>query len=259
MKRRLVVTLLPLLVGLGVFLADHPANSEEPAGWGAVKGQVVFDAPAAPAPKALNIDREKEHCLSKGPILSEELVVNPKSLGVRYALVWLAPMQKGAKLPVNPALQAVKHKPVEIDQPCCMFTPRVVALREGQDLVAKNSSPVAHNINWTGIKNPGGNQLIPAKQEYKISGLVAERLPIKIACNIHPWMGGWVGVFDHPYFAVTDENGKFELKDAPAGQYRLMVWQESVGYVPNYKGTEVTIKPNGTIEAEVKMKPPETK
>ncbi len=57
-----------------------------------------------------------------------------------------------------------------------------------------------------------------------------------IQCTIHKWMNCWVRVFDHPYFAVTNEKGEFVIKDAPAGKFRLVVWQESVGWVVNENG-----------------------
>jgi hypothetical protein len=66
-------------------------------------------------------------------------------------------------------------------------------------------------------------------------------------------MKAWVGIFDHPYFAVTDKNGKFEIKDAPAGKYRLFVWHEEVGYLGGVKGRNgqvITIKKDGTTDVK---------
>ena len=89
---------------------------------------------------------------------------------------------------------------------------------------------------------PVGGQPKPPNRTPLIAGvlggcldLVADRLPIKIECNIHPWMNGWVRVFDHPYFAVTDADGNFELKNAPAGNYRLMVWHGQGGWRGRYR------------------------
>ena len=106
---------------------------------------------------------------------------------------------------------------------------------------------MAHNVNWAGnpLKNPGGNVLLPPDSSHAIDDLKADRLPIKVTCNIHPWMNAWVGVFDHPYFAVTDADGKFQIPLAPAGNYRLVVWQESIGYRGGSKGRNgipITIK-----------------
>jgi hypothetical protein len=231
--------------------------AQNPTGWGTVKGAVVWGGAALPKQKpiadvAKNTD--KNHCLSKGPILDEEWVVNPKNKGIRWAFVWL--MDKNgptAPLPIHPDLQAIKQKQVVMDQPCCKFVPHALGLREGQILVAKNSAPVPHNYKWTGnpIKGVGGNVLIPPKGSFAIKNLEADRLPIAINCNIHGWMRGWVRVFNHPYFAVTDENGAFELAKAPAGEYRLVIWHESAGWLGGKNGKNgrpVTIKAGETTD-----------
>jgi hypothetical protein len=172
----------------------------------------------------------------------------------------LAPASAGQPLPIHPSLKEIKNKEVEIDQPCCQFIPHALGLRQGQDLLAKNSAPVAHNINWAGFKNPGGNVLVPAGKSYTISNLVPDRTSVKLSCNIHPWMVAWVRIFDHPYFAVTDEKGKFEIKLAPAGDYRLVSWQEAIGYGPGRnQGIPITIKGGADTEKKIELKPAENK
>jgi hypothetical protein len=262
MKRFIFSAMFVLLGTIGLFFAIAPAAAGKDDGaWGTIKGQVVLDADAVPDPKTLNIDKDQNHCLSKGPILSEVLVVNKKNKGVRWVFVWLEPEAGDPPLKVHPNLMAIKVKQVEVDQPCCQFIPHALALREGQVLVAKNSAPIAHNINWTGgSKNPGDNVIIQPGGSVNIGNLVADKYPVKFQCNIHAWMGGWVRVFDHPYFALTDENGKFEIKQAPAGTYRVRGWQEGVGYVPDRKGIAITIKGNEVTDTgDIKMKPPDDK
>lgn len=227
-------------------------RAEDPAGWSTIKGQVVFAAGEIPKAQALVVNKDMVHCLAKGPILSEDWVINPKNRGVRWTFLWLAPEPpvQGKSLPIHPQLKNVKDKEVFLDQPCCAFIPHCLAIREGQDLIVKNSAPVPHNINWAGnpLKNPGGNVIIPAGQTHTIAGLKADRLPLQMSCNIHPWMKGRLAVFDHPYFAVTDENGNFAIPLAPAGEYRLKVYHESVGWrggAAGRDGEKITIKPNG--------------
>jgi hypothetical protein len=240
MKRTLSATLV--IAALAGTAGLYPAAAEGADAWGTVKGTVVYGGEAAPAPRVLEINKDQEHCLGKGPIVSDEWVVDPATKGVRWTFVWLAPLDPKQKLAVHPDLVQVKQKEVVLDQPTCRFVPHALAVRQGQTLLARNSAPVAHNVHWTGIKNPGGNLIVPSKGEHAIKNLVADRYPIKINCDIHGWMNAYVRVFDHPYYALTGKDGSFTIKDAPAGKYRLMVWHET-GYGPGgSKGTEVTIK-----------------
>jgi plastocyanin len=236
---------------LGASLLGRTGRAADPPQqWGTVKGQVVWGGGELPPQKNARVDKDQEHCLSKGPIPDESWVVNSENKGVRWAFVWLAPEPGQPKLAVHPDLKAIKQGEVVIDQPCCRFEPHALAIREGQELVFKNSAPVAHNVNWTGVlKNPGSNQILPAGKSFEIKGLVADRYPLTVACNIHPWMKAWVRVFDNPYYAVTDSDGKFEIKLAPAGKCRLMIWQESVGYrggAAGRNGMPIEIKPETT-------------
>jgi hypothetical protein len=262
MIRNRAAASLILVASLGLLLTNRLAADEKDAAWGTVRGQVVFGGDVIPPPKQIDVgnNQDKQHCLSKGPLLSDEWTINKDNKGVRWTIVWLAPASAGQPLPVHPSLKEIKKKEVEIDQPCCKFVPHALGLRQGQDLVAKNSAPVAHNINWAGFKN-GGNTLIPASGSYTITGLVLDRTTVRLSCNIHPWMVAWLRVFDHPYFAVTDENGKFEIKLAPAGNYQLVTWHEAAGWGPGGKqGVAVTIKAGAdTDTGKLELKPADNK
>jgi hypothetical protein len=221
--------------------------------WSAVKGQVVYPAgKAVPERKKLDVSQDKAHCLKDGDILDESLIVNPKNKGIKNVVVWLRPDNtdpKGSAIPkdkIHP--DDAKRKPAEvvIDQPCCMFKKRITLARVGDTIVVKNPAPVAHNFFWTSGNNGELNVTVAKESEYRMKDpLVAENTPVNYKCTIHPWMNGYVRIFDHPYYAVTDENGNFELKNAPAGKWRLMVWQEKVGYLGGAAGrfgTPIVIK-----------------
>jgi hypothetical protein len=259
---------LVVLIASGFFLGGLPALfGQSESGWGTIHGQVVLAGDAVPAPKPVSVTKDENHCLSKGPIYSEELVVNKVNHGVRWAFVWLAPVDKSAPpLAIHPSQKGIKEKQVTIDQPCCMFVPHALAIRQGQEVVAKNSAPISHNVHWTGhpLKNPGGNRIIPPGQELTIEGLKADRLPVQITCDIHGWMKAYLRVFDHPYFAVTDENGKFEIRQAPAGKCLLVVWHEAVGWVTPRKdggdpGILIDIKDGEADVGKILMRTPENK
>ena len=93
----------------------------------------------------------------------------------------------------------------------------------GQSLVIKNSAPVAHNAKYDTKYNGADNPLIPPGGKHVIKDLKPERGPFTIECGLHPWMNAGVMVFDHPYFAVTDEDGKFEITKAPRGNFNLYI------------------------------------
>ena len=209
-----------------------PSLSFAEQDWGTIKGQVVWAPAKLPEPAKFVAPPGTPACVNvnAGNILLEPYVVDPKTKGVRWAMVWLldASGDRTKPIPIHPSLQAVPKANLVLDQPCCTFEPRVFGMREGQTLIAQNSAAFAHNTNisaanFNELLAPGGKKAVPP--------LNATTVPTPVACNIHPWMTGWIGVFKHPYFAVTDKDGKFEIKDAPAGKYHIVVWQEAVGYV----------------------------
>ncbi len=218
-----------------------------------MKGQVVYPAgKAVPERAKLNVTQDKAHCLKDGDILDETLIVNPKNKGIQNVVVWLRPDNtdpKGSAIPkesIHPDDAKRKPAEVKIDQPCCMFIKRITLARPGDTIVAKNSAPVPHNFFWTSGDNGEYNVTIAKESEWKMTqALEPESTPIGFKCTIHPWMSGYVRVFDHPYAAVTDADGNFELKNAPAGKWRLVVWHEKVGYLGGRDGrfgTPIEIK-----------------
>lgn len=250
---------LALVVGLS------PASAQS---WGTIKGKVVLDG-EPPEPKKANVDKDTDHCLSKGPIFTNELVVNKKNKGVRWVLVWLADPKTGGGRnasfvpPIHPSLKDFAKNKVEIDQPCCVFEPRVMGVMAGQTVVVKNSAPIPHNFKIDSIGGgPVANPLTPPKGQAVIDGFKPKFIPTTYSCSIHPWMRGYIGTFAHPYFAVTNADGEFEIKNAPAGKFRLMTWQEEVGFVVVPKtlkdpGQIIEIKANGTTDVgTIKMQPP---
>jgi len=201
------------------------------AGFGTIKGRLVWGGAEVPAPKVLiekgQAPKDPQVCAQAEAIPSRDLVVDPSTKGVRYGFAFLV-RPSGTNPEAVQALVAKAPK-VEVDQKNCEFIPYVAALHQDQGLVLKSSDPVNHNIRYTAFTNGSFNQILPPNGQVEVK-LVAERRPIPLACDIHPWMKGYLMVFDHPFFAITGEDGSFEITGVPPGAHKLVLWQEKVGY-----------------------------
>ncbi len=269
---------------LSAFAAVFAVQAEEPAkvagDWVTVKGKIVWDDAKGAVPKRTPIKADKDEDLAaKDPdFMTEDWVVNPKNGGIKNVVVWLAPEPTAAQLAdlkakklkvfpsfakadIHPALAKPAKDSVEIDQPCCRFIPHMTVAQEGQKLVIKNSSPVPHNAKYVGNENGEGNPLIPSGGAFTLPNpLAKEKYPIELTCSIHRWMKSYVRVFDHPYFAVTDADGNFEIKNAPAGagKLRMFVWHESgfSGGAAGNLGSTMVVKPGTMNKGLIKFDGP---
>jgi hypothetical protein len=261
--------------GLGLLLITLAALGADDDKWSVVKGKVVFDdsknkIPKRVLPPAAAKVAALPPCAAKDKeFLTEEWIVNPTTKAVKDVVVWLAPEPTAAELAqlkakgkerlkdfpnfkvaqIHPDLQKLKQKTVEIDQPCCRFIPHVSAMRLGQTLVIKNSADFAHNAKYFTSNNGEENPLIPPGGQHQIPITKPERAEIKITCNIHGWMFASVRVFDHPYFAVTNADGEYEIKNAPVGKHRIFIWHPEGAYFDKVNGGfgyELDIKPKLT-------------
>jgi len=214
-----------LVVGMAV-------EARAQGNFGTIKGRLVWGGPAVPPARNLvevgQATKDPQVCAKSQPIPARDLVVDPANKGVRYAFVYLV-RPEGANPEAAKALVA-KTPRVEIDQKNCEFLPYVTAMMQEQPLLLKSSDPVNHNVRFSAFTNAAFNQILPPNGQVEVK-LVAERRPIPLNCDIHPWMKGFIMVFDHPFFAITNEDGSFEIGGVPPGTQNLVIWQETVGYV----------------------------
>jgi plastocyanin len=175
---------------------------------------------------------EKAHA---GHPLYDESIVVAKNGGLANAFVYI---QKGMEdRHFEPAQGSVL-----LDQTGCTYEPRVLGLRAGQMLDVKNSDAVSHNVHFKPTNNYDWNQQqSPGAPDLEHKFPRADVM-IPVKCNVHSWMHAYIGVVDHPYFAVTAQDGSFELKNVPPGDYTLAVWQEKLGE----QKQEVHLAPSGT-------------
>lgn len=194
-----------------------------------VKGKITFEK--APKAEVLNVTTDKETCCKDGDLVSNKILVDPKSKGLANVVVFLRPDSddRDAKFPadkIHPDLAKAKPTAHVIDQPKCQFEPRIVVAREGDTVSIKNSAAIAHNINFSSDAL-NFNVTVPGGKEHAVKDeLKADRRPALFKCDIHPWMQGRLFVFDHPYYALTDKDGNFEMKNVPAGKWRIVYRHE---------------------------------
>jgi hypothetical protein len=115
-----------------------------------------------------------------------------------------------------------------LEQKGCQYKPHVLALQANQKLDVVNSDETTHNIHPSPNNNREWNMTQPHGMPLEKT-FAREEIAISVKCNVHPWMKGYIAVFKHPYFAVTDKNGNFELKEVPPGTYTITAWQEKLG------------------------------
>jgi plastocyanin len=192
---------------------------------GSISGTVKFKG-TAPAPKKLDVGKDKEVC-AKSPKLDPSLVVNNGNLV--NAVVTITDIQKGKKIEV---------KKVTLDQNGCEYHPHVLAFPAGSTVQILNPDGILHNVHSYSKVNSPFNQAQP-KFKKTLDVKIDKPEAIELKCDVHGWMHGWLVATENPYFAVTDNSGSFKLADVPAGNYTVEVWHEKLG-----KSTQkVTVKP----------------
>ena len=183
-----------------------------------IKGAVRYmGAPLERKKVAVTIDqyicgKEKE---------PEDLMLSSNN-GIRNAVVWLQNLPPGAKRDWN-------LPPAKMDQKQCSFIPRVVVVPVGGTVEFLNSDRLLHNVRSVGKENPPFNRAQPHGRA--ISFVFKQPEILRVDCDLHSWMRGWVVVAEHPFYAVTNDQGEFMLENVPRGKYTLQVWQESLGNV----------------------------
>jgi len=212
-------------------------QGEAVANGGTIIGVVTFKG-TPPALTPIVVNKDKQVC-GKAPIFPQALRVG-KHKGIRNVVVHLTDITRGKPL---------TSASVTLTQKGCGFRPHVLMVQTGGSVQVVNGDPITHNIHTFSFDNPQLNQAQPAgSPALAIKPTVPEI--IKVQCDIHKWMAGWIIVTEHPYYAVTNDHGQFTLTGVPPGTYALEFWQEALGVV----NQTVTVKANETVHVAVSMK-----
>jgi len=204
---------------------------------GSLVGEVKFAGPP-PAPKVLKVNKDNQACGNEKK--SEDVVVGANQ-GLLNAVVSVTGVS-GA-----PAAKAAK-KPV-LDQKGCQFSPHVLTIPAGAEVDILNPDGVLHNIHTFSTVNPSINKAQP-----KFKKVMTEKFEkpevIKVQCDAHSWMSGWIVVMGHPYFAVSDDKGAFKIQNVPAGKHKVEVWHETLGKLTR----EVEVKAGAETKVTFELK-----
>lgn len=230
-----------------------PTPAGKAAGWGTLKGRVVYGGtpPRQPVLQAIGkATKDPEVCAKSEPILDERLVVNSSNRGVANAFVYL---MRPTAVNEDAKKRALAH-PAEFDQKNCVFLPHSMAVMVGNSIHLKSSDPASHNVNIQ-LRSLTQNPSMPPGSQMTITPDTPERGPGPVSCNIHPWMIAYWLVLEHPYFAVTDRDGNFEIRDAPAGEQKVVVWQEAARYLTPSAGDPIAIGAGETTTKDFTIDP----
>ncbi len=203
------------------------------------KGRVVVKGTAAAAKPT--VPNKDAFCIALGEVPNDSLIVSDDG-GMANVIVWLRKLPAGAEVPPVP------EDAVVLDNVNCSFKPHAFVLRVGQKMLIKNADPTAHNTRISPIRNNAFNQTIAPNDRKGVEVVYQqpELVPIKTQCDIHPWMGSFHFPVDHPWAAVTDADGNFEITGLPAGDLVFRLWHERMGYVE--RSVKVTLADGETAE-----------
>jgi len=215
-----------------------------------IKGVVSFAGKALPDK---TVTKDNEACGKSTPDAS----ISTKDGKLVGVVVYLKKVKAGKKW-------TPEQKKVVSDQKGCVFHPAVALIAEGGTVVFKNSDKVLHNVKSTSVKNPPFNEGVNGGGSIE-KVFKKGHEAVSVTCSVHDWMSMWVVVMKNPYYAVTNDKGEYELKDVPAGKYKLVIMHGSLkkecdvtvgGKTAAQKksGVKIAVKAGETLEINANYK-----
>jgi hypothetical protein len=203
---------------------------------GSITGKIVYNG-NVPMRKIITT-KDQDVC---GGIRDEPEIIVDSAKGVKDAVVYLAKVEKGKAWPAE-------GPPPKLDNVKCVFEPRVQVIPPGK-LNVVNSDPVLHNTHGFYGKRTAFNLALP-NQGQQIETDLARAGTVRVECDAHGWMLGWVYVVDNPYYAVTGADGSFTIADVPPGDYTLVATHEFTGPVE----MPVSVKAGAPTDVPIELK-----
>ncbi len=243
-KNEAGVAVAPTVDGAAVSVQAAAATSSQPVDLsqvGSLKGVVKFEGTPAET-RMLSVQGNPE-CAAfhkNGQIASEELVVNNGML--QNAFVYVKSGLEGRTFDIP-------KEQVKVENKGCVYVPHVVGAMVGQEILYINSDSTLHNVHSYPKVSKGFNLGLPIQGMKQAKKFDKPEVMVSLKCDVHPWMLGYVGVLEHPYFAVSDSSGVFSIPNLPAGEYTIEAWHEKLGV----QTQQITVAANETKDIEFKF------
>jgi len=200
-----------------------------PQEWAELSGRLIYNGQPPPR-KKLKVDKDVE-CCGKFDIRDESLMVGPEG-GLANVFVYL----RTRGVPICPALEAELGPRVVLDNRDCIFMPHCMWIwYPKQEFYIVNSDPIAQNVAFSPLGDLPANIVLPPAPDPKDSATWTFRRsqsrPVPIACNYHPWESAYVLPRENPYVAISDMDGRFQIRGLPPGKLEFQFWHERPGYL----------------------------
>ena len=207
--RKLLAQMTILLSAVGIIYAE-----------GSITGTITFEG-KAPKMRPLKLDADPICVVNNEIAPKKEWLILDENKGVKNVLVFVT---EGLNIDYSPP-----EDPVVIDQKGCIYSPHVLGIMAGQQLDILNNDGTLHNIHALPKVNKEFNKAQPRSKKKLSVKFEKPEAPFKVKCDVHPWMGAYIGVFDHPCFAVSGDDGTYIISDLKPGEYVIEAWHEKLG------------------------------
>ncbi|MDE2222805.1 MAG: carboxypeptidase regulatory-like domain-containing protein [Candidatus Omnitrophica bacterium] len=209
MKKILIAIIFGLALGSRAF-----AN-------GSITGTVTYNGPL-PHERLIHMDADPVcYAVNKGNLHSSPIVVGDNNtLGNVFVFI---------KSGLSKTNYPPPSRPVVINQAGCNYNPHVVGVMVGQKVKFLNPDGTLHNVHGLCKINPEFNDAMPDFRKEMEKVFYKPEFMFPLRCDVHPWMQAWVAVMPHPFFAVTNATGRFEIDNIPNGTYTIEAWHERLG------------------------------
>ncbi|MDA1184849.1 MAG: carboxypeptidase regulatory-like domain-containing protein [Acidobacteria bacterium] len=195
-------------------------NPVDPATAGNIVGRISFDGPL-PQPAVVRMDSDP-NCVQLGVTITDETLVVGSDGALQNVFVYVKDGLGDLRFPIP-------STPFVLDQEGCRYVPHVVGVQVGQSVEILNSDPTLHNVHAIPSTNQEFNTGQPLPGMRHTHQFTTAEVMVPFKCDVHPWMYAYVGVVDHPFFAVTGADGSFRLEGLPPGTYTIEAWHETLG------------------------------